>query len=1219
MLGTRSFNRGNRHPRPRRLVFEDLEVRRLLSLSSPSLTALKGTNGPTPTVETSVTDVGAGQPSFTLTGPTAGTFSAGVSVTIQWSAANVDVTGPSKISLGYDPEAAIDANEHWIEVDQVTAANGAGAFNWNTTGAASGTYYLGGYMYDFSTDQAIYSHLSTSIVITGGAPPAFTLLAPGSGTFSAGVSVSINWTATNVDVAGPSKISLGYDRDTTPFDANEHWIEIDGVTAANGAASYDWNTSGVASGVYYLSGYMYDFSTDQAIYSHLGTSIVIIGAPPTFTLTGPTAGTFSAGVSVTIQWSAANADVAGPSKISLGYDPDAAVDANEHWIEVDQVTAANGAGSYIWNTTSAASGTYYLGGYIFDFATHQAVYAHLGTSIVITGGAPPAFTLLGPTSGTFSAGVSVTIQWTAANVDVAGPAKITLGYDPDATPFDANEHWIEIDEVAAANGAGSYSWNTTDVAAGTYYLDGYMYDFSTSTAKFSSLNSPIVIGAPASQPPPTNLTTLALLNAPQGAELESGVIRDSNGDLFGTAVTGGTYGWGTVYDIQAGSRSITILASFNLVNGASPYGNLVEDASGNLFGTTSAGGAFGDGTVFEVKADNGTITGLVTTLASFNSTDGRVPLGGLIEDASGDLFGTTNLGGAFGPYGTVFEIRAGSGSITTLASFNSTDGSNPYGNLVEDASGDLFGTTGTGGAFNRGTVFEVKAGSGTITVLASFNGTNGSYPQAGLVEDAGGDLFGTTPNGGASSDGTVFEIPSTGGSITTVATFNDSNGANPYAPLFEDASGDLFGTTVHQGPDGYGTVFEIESGSHSVTTLAAFNQTGGLNPYGGLVEDASGDLFGTTMNVSGSGYGTVFEVASGSGSATTLATPSDPNGTNPMGPLIEDASGHLFGTTSAGGAFGDGTVFEVNAATGSVTTLASFNGTDGMNPASGLVEDASGNLFGTTPDGGAFSQGTVFEVLAGSGVISTLASFNGTNGATPMAGVVEDASGNLFGTTASGGQFGMGTVFEVKVDSGAATTLASFNGVNGASPEGGLVEDAGGNLFGTTSAGGASGLGTVFEIQAGSNSITTLASFNNTNGASPKATLIEDSHGNLFGTTATGGSFGSGTVFEIAAGSTSILTLASFNGANGSAPSGALAEDPSGNLFGTTTSGGSDGLGTVFDIPFGSGSVTTLANFNGTNGANPYGGVVEDSSGDLFGTTSWTTGGGTVFELSNSA
>jgi uncharacterized repeat protein (TIGR03803 family) len=189
--------------------------------------------------------------------------------------------------------------------------------------------------------------------------------------------------------------------------------------------------------------------------------------------------------------------------------------------------------------------------------------------------------------------------------------------------------------------------------------------------------------------------------------------------------------------------SITTLASFDGTNGYDPEGTLVEDSSGNLFGTTWGGGAFGSGTVFEVQAGSGTITTLASFDKEIGGTTGFHPFAGLVEDTSGNLFGTTSGGGEYG-CGTVFEVQAGSGTITTLASFNYTNGNGPDGALAEDSSGNLFGTTYSGGAFGWGTVFEVQAGSGTITTLASFNYTNGAYPFAGLVEDSSGNLFGTS-------------------------------------------------------------------------------------------------------------------------------------------------------------------------------------------------------------------------------------------------------------------------------------------------------------------------------------------------------------------------------------------------------------------------------------------------------------------------------------------
>jgi fibronectin-binding autotransporter adhesin len=349
-------------------------------------------------------------------------------------------------------------------------------------------------------------------------------------------------------------------------------------------------------------------------------------------------------------------------------------------------------------------------------------------------------------------------------------------------------------------------------------------------------------------------------------------------------------------------------------------------------------------------------------------------------------------------------------SLTTLATFNGTNGLNPEATLFRDSSGNLFGTTYAGGASSDGTVFEVQAGSGTVTTLASFSGTNGANPQSGLVEDSSGNLFGTTLNGGASGYGTVFEWVKSSGSITVLASFNNTaNGANPAAGVIEDSNGNLFGTTSGGGPSGYGTVFEWVKSSGTITVLASFNAINGLDSQAGLVEDSSGNLFGTT---SGPGDGSVFEVMHGSSTITTLATFNGTNGDNPEAGLVEDSSGNFFGTTFQGGTSGDGNVFELANGSHTITTLASFNYSNGDEPEAGLVEDSSGNLFGTTFQGGTISDGTVFEVQAGSGAITTLATFNGTNGDNPEAGLVEDSSGNLFGTTFQGGTSGDGNVFE---------------------------------------------------------------------------------------------------------------------------------------------------------------------------------------------------------------
>ena len=255
-----------------------------------------------------------------------------------------------------------------------------------------------------------------------------------------------------------------------------------------------------------------------------------------------------------------------------------------------------------------------------------------------------------------------------------------------------------------------------------------------------------------------------------------------------TVVAGENAGNGEVI-IQGPAQASTALVSFSGANGAFPDSALIADAAGDLFGTTSGGGVLGapatnDGMVFEIKNGSTGYANAATTLVAFNGTNGQTPLAGLAIDTSGDLFGTTSAGGA-NTDGTVFEIKNSStgyaSSPTTLVSFNGTNGSVPKGSLIIDASGNLFGTTSAGGASRDGTVFEIAnngtAYAATPTTLVSFNGTNGTNPSGGLIADAAGDLFGSTQAGGASNDGTEFEISNSGfveAAAVTIALSNDT-------------------------------------------------------------------------------------------------------------------------------------------------------------------------------------------------------------------------------------------------------------------------------------------------------------------------------------------------------------------------------------------------------------------------------------------------------------
>jgi uncharacterized repeat protein (TIGR03803 family) len=404
------------------------------------------------------------------------------------------------------------------------------------------------------------------------------------------------------------------------------------------------------------------------------------------------------------------------------------------------------------------------------------------------------------------------------------------------------------------------------------------------------------------------------------------------------------------------------------------------------------------------------------------------------------------------------EASAQSQTLTTLHSFIGSDGAMPYTGLISDASGALYGTTAYGGAFNEGTVFKLTppataGGTWTETVLYNFtNGNDGAIPYAGLTADASGALYGAAFFGGAYGAGTVFKLtPTPNGewAFSVLYTFTGGNdGANPNATLISDATGALYGTTVYEGgPYNNGTVFELTppatpGGAWTETVLHSFGGgSDGANPYSGLIFDASGALYGTTYYGGGYYYaGTLFQLTppaapGGIWTETVLHTFSWSDGAYPYGTLIADASGALYGTTANGGLDQNyGTVFQLTppATTGGAwteTVLYRFTGGDGANPYAGLISDASGVLYGTASGGGAGNSGTVFKLTppattGGAWTETVLHSFTGGDGAQPIAGLMSDASGALYGANIGGGANNEGTVFKLPVP-------ATFVGVPG--------------------------------------------------------------------------------------------------------------------------------------------------------------------------------------------
>lgn len=381
---------------------------------------------------------------------------------------------------------------------------------------------------------------------------------------------------------------------------------------------------------------------------------------------------------------------------------------------------------------------------------------------------------------------------------------------------------------------------------------------------------------------------------------------------------------------------LTVLYSFaGGSDGADPLGGLIMDTSGDLYGTTQNGGSAGSGTVFELSPTpaggyaESVLHSFTGSAISVGTADGASPRAGLIADGAGDLYGTTYNGGPSG-WGDVYELSPAAGggyAESILYSFSGgSDGGGSSGVLVRDSAGNLYGTTTTGGGLiGDGTVFKLTAGNGgyTESILHVFTGnaggSDGASPQAGLIFDSAGNLYGTTSVGAG-----VFELsPAAAGAYTeaTLYTFaGRDDGSSPQSSLIMDSAGNLFGTTQSGGSGGYGTVFKLApngNGGYSESILFSFtDRDDGASPQSDVVMDGAGDLYGTTEYGGGSDYGTVFElVPNGSGGYTEVTLYSFTGGIDGAGSvagLILDSAGNLYGTAQGGGSSGGyGTVFEI--------------------------------------------------------------------------------------------------------------------------------------------------------------------------------------------------------------------------------------------------------------------------------------------------------------------
>jgi uncharacterized repeat protein (TIGR03803 family) len=362
------------------------------------------------------------------------------------------------------------------------------------------------------------------------------------------------------------------------------------------------------------------------------------------------------------------------------------------------------------------------------------------------------------------------------------------------------------------------------------------------------------------------LTVLYAFTGKKDGLYPVGVIRDSQGNLFGTTLYGGNHNWGAVFKLTK-QRKETVLHSFTGgTDGAGPT-SLIRDSKGNFYSTTVAGGNLscsstnyppGCGTVFKLDT-----TGRETVLHAFSSTpDGAYP-DSVILDAMGNFYGGTQSGGANATNGTVYMLDA-KGKETVLHSFtDGADGDGPVGGLVRDSAGNLYGTTVQGGSANVGTVFKVDPSSNN-TVLHTFAGgaVDGAYPNGFLILDSSGNLYGTTTAGGSAGGGPgiLFKVDPSGTETILHIFGGAGDGATPSSGLLRDSAGNMYGVTSTGGEYRWGTVYKVDTTGTETVLYSFSGGTDGKYAGGNLIMDAAGSLYGTTQQGGRYGSGVVFEL-----------------------------------------------------------------------------------------------------------------------------------------------------------------------------------------------------------------------------------------------------------------------------------------------------------------------------------------------------------------------
>jgi uncharacterized repeat protein (TIGR03803 family) len=681
--------------------------------------------------------------------------------------------------------------------------------------------------------------------------------------------------------------------------------------------------------------------------------------------------------------------------------------------------------------------------------------------------------------------------------------------------------------------------------------------------------------------------------------------------------------------------------------GGEPYSPMAQGKDGSFYGTTSAGGANSDGTVFKA-----TTNGALSTLLAFKDSNGTVPYGGLFLGNDGLFYGAAASGGTYDD-GTLFKITTG-GSLTTLTVLDGNNGGNPVAGLVQGSDGNFYGTALEGGADGFGTIFRMTAGGG-LTTLVSFNDVDGANPSSALVQGSDGNFYGTTEDGGAYTWGTVFKMTPSGDFTNLYSFTGGSDGGAPVPGLVQAADGNFYGTTYEQGAYGFGTVFEITPAGVLSTRYSFTGGNDGGNPWGGLLQAADGNLYGTTQDFGVYGFGTVFQIAP-AGVLATVAQFDGYIGAYPSAALVQGTDGNLYGTTLGGGLDNEGVIYRLEISgplqiTGQPVNQSAYTGgtaaftvaTFGAAPVFYQWQQNGINL----TNGGGFSGANtatliLTNVTVNDAAVYTVIVSNAANSVTSGDAVLEVILSPPAITTQPASQtcvVGMTATLTVTAFADQpfsyqwqedGTNLADGGAISGSATSTLTIANVTLANAGTYSVivsnaidavSSRSAVLTVLPVTPPAASTANLHRFSgNLDGAFPYGGLIEGNDGNLYGTVEGGGADFAGAIFRMTLAG-SLATVYSFpNSPDGADPIGGLVLGRNGDFYGTAAGGGANDDGAIFRMTPHPIAVKYLYSFeDGADGATPADALVQGSDGNFYGTAyqGGENGYGSVFKMTS--